>query len=52
LLSACTRASGGPSRRGEPDGFSRLAGPFVAMAVRRVNRDDLAALKVRLETAG
>ena len=38
--------------RGEPDGFSRLAGPFVAMAVRRANRDDLAALKARLEIAG
>ena len=38
--------------RGEPAGFSRVAGPFVAMAMRRANRNDLTALKVRLETAG
>ena len=38
--------------RGEPAGFSRLAGPFVAAAMRRANRNDLAALKARLETAG
>jgi uncharacterized protein YndB with AHSA1/START domain len=38
--------------RGEPAGFSRLAGPFVALAMRRANRNDLAALKARLETAG
>ena len=36
--------------RGEPAGFSRLVGPFVAMAMRRANRDDLAALKARLES--
>jgi uncharacterized membrane protein len=36
--------------RGEPAIFSRLAGPFVAMAVRRANRNDLAALKARLES--
>jgi uncharacterized membrane protein len=36
--------------RGEPAGFSRLAGPFVAMAMRRANRNDLAALKSRLES--
>jgi uncharacterized membrane protein len=54
-----TWRSHGPDRtrmtlrnRGEPAGFSRLAGPFVAMAVRRANRNDLAALKARLETAG
>jgi uncharacterized membrane protein len=38
--------------RGEPAGFSRPAGPFVAMAMRRANRNDLTALKARLETAG
>ncbi len=38
--------------RGEPAGFSRLAGPFMAVAMRRANRNDLAALKARLETAG
>jgi uncharacterized membrane protein len=37
--------------RGEPAGFSRPAGPFVAMAMRRANRNDLTALKARLETA-
>jgi len=31
--------------RGEPTGFSRLVGPFVAGAVRRANRKDLAALR-------
>lgn len=36
--------------RGEPAGFSRLAGPFVAMAMRRANRNDLTALKSRLES--
>ena len=38
--------------RGEPAGFSRVAGPFVTMAMRRANRNDLAALKVRLEAVG
>jgi hypothetical protein len=38
--------------RGEPAGFSRLLAPFVAMAMRRANRNDLAALKARLESAG
>jgi hypothetical protein len=33
--------------RGEPAGFSRLAGPFTAMAMRRANRNDLAALSVQ-----
>jgi len=33
-------------------GFSRRAGPFVALAVRRANRNDLTALKARLETPG
>jgi hypothetical protein len=35
--------------RGEPAGFSRLAGPFIALAMRRANRNDLAALKACLE---
>jgi uncharacterized protein YndB with AHSA1/START domain len=38
--------------RGEPAGFSRLAGPFVAWAMRRANRKDLAALKAHLEDGG
>ncbi|MEV6487790.1 SRPBCC family protein, partial [Actinoplanes sp. NPDC051633] len=36
--------------RGEPTGFSTLVAPFVAGAMRRANRKDLAALKARLET--
>jgi hypothetical protein len=54
-----TWRSEGPERtrmtlrnRGEPGGFSRLAGPFIALAMRRANRNDLAALKARLETSG
>ena len=35
--------------RGEPDGFSRLAAPFMARAMRRANCKDLAALKAILE---
>ena len=35
--------------RGEPAGFSRLAAPFMATAMRRANRKDLAALKRILE---
>jgi uncharacterized protein YndB with AHSA1/START domain len=35
--------------RGEPAGFSRLAGPFIASAMRRANRKDLARLKSLLE---
>lgn len=38
--------------RGEPAGFSTLAAPFLARAMRRANRKDLAALKSRLESAG
>lgn len=35
--------------RGEPTGFSRLAAPFLARAMRRANRQDLARLKALLE---
>jgi uncharacterized protein YndB with AHSA1/START domain len=35
--------------RGRPSGFSAVAGPFMAAAMRRANRKDLAALKDRLE---
>ena len=35
--------------RGQPAGFSKLVAPFMAMAVRRANRKDLATLKSILE---
>ena len=35
--------------RGRPSGFSRLLAPFLAAAVRRANRADLAALRRLLE---
>jgi uncharacterized protein YndB with AHSA1/START domain len=35
--------------RGMPSGFSRLAAPFMAMAMRRANHHDLARLKALLE---
>jgi hypothetical protein len=35
--------------RGEPGGFSRLAAPFMAGAMRRANTKDLARLKALLE---
>jgi uncharacterized membrane protein len=35
--------------RGEPSGFSKLAAPMMASAMRRANRRDLAMLKVLLE---
>jgi hypothetical protein len=35
--------------RGEPQGFSRLFAPFMARAVCRANRKDLARLKAVLE---
>jgi len=37
--------------RGEPSGFSRLMSPFMARAMRRANRKDLARLKEVLEAA-
>jgi hypothetical protein len=47
-------APGGGTRmtlrnRGEPSGFSRLAAPFMARAVRRANANDLLRLKELLE---
>ena len=36
--------------RGTPAGFSRWVAPFMAFAMRRANRKDLAALKRLLET--
>jgi len=49
-------SSGGGTRmtlrnRGEPSGFGKLAAPFMAMAMRRANRKDLARLKSLLEAA-
>ena len=35
--------------RGEPSGFSRIAAPVMAGAIRRANRNDLARLKAVLE---
>jgi uncharacterized protein YndB with AHSA1/START domain len=35
--------------RGEPRGFSLLMAPFMALAIRRANRKDLALLKAILE---
>ena len=35
--------------RGTPAGFSRLFAPFIAVAMKRANRKDLAALKALLE---
>lgn len=35
--------------RGEPRGFSKLVAPFMAAAMRRANRKDLARLKALLE---
>jgi hypothetical protein len=37
--------------RGTPAGFSKWVAPFMAMAMRRANRTDLAQLKRRLESA-
>jgi polyketide cyclase/dehydrase/lipid transport protein len=38
--------------RGEPAGFSKVAAPLMAGAMRRANRKDLARLKSILETGG
>jgi len=38
--------------RGEPKGFSKITGPFMASAMRRANRKDLARLKTMLEAGG
>jgi uncharacterized protein YndB with AHSA1/START domain len=35
--------------RGEPAGFSRIAAPLMALAMRRANQKDLARLKTLLE---
>jgi hypothetical protein len=35
--------------RGEPAGFSKVAAPVMAKAIRRANRKDLARLKAHLE---
>jgi hypothetical protein len=37
--------------RGRPSGFSGVAAPFMAAAMRRANTKDLAALRTRLESA-
>jgi hypothetical protein len=38
--------------RGEPAGFSKIAAPFIAVAMRRANQKDLAHLKSVLERRG
>ena len=38
--------------RGEPSGFSKIVAPFMAAAMRRANRKDLARLKSVLESHG
>jgi hypothetical protein len=35
--------------RGDPSGFSKIAAPVLAVAIRRANRADLARLKEILE---
>jgi hypothetical protein len=35
--------------RGEPSGFSKVAAPMMATAMRRANRKDLERLKALLE---
>lgn len=51
---AWEEAQGGATKmtlrnRGEPSGFSKLAGPVLASAMRRANRKDLRRLKELLE---
>ena len=36
--------------RGEPSGFSRIAAPMIARAIRRANTKDLERLKQLLES--
>jgi hypothetical protein len=36
--------------RGEPAGFSRLAAPLIATAIRHANRKDLRKLRAILQT--
>ena len=38
-------------KRGEPSGFSKLMAPFMAPAMRRANRKDLATLTSILEAS-
>lgn len=38
--------------RGEPSGFSKVAGPLVVTAMRRANQKDLAKLKALVEGEG
>lgn len=38
--------------RGQPKGFSKVASPMMAGALRRANRNDLARLKTILEAGG
>jgi hypothetical protein len=49
-------AGGGSTRmtlrnRGEPAGFSKVMAPFLAPAMRRANRKDLARIKAILEAS-
>ncbi len=37
--------------RGEPSGFSKIAAPMMAAAMRRANRKDIERLKANLETS-
>ena len=52
---ARTDADGGSRmtlrNRGEPSGFGKVAGPVMASAMRRANKNDLARLKEILEVA-